>query len=530
VLEALLRQMASGVLVAESPSGRVLLVNEQMEGIWRKPVGRVGEPATAPQQGYHPDGREYRRHEWPLARVLATGQPVEGEEIEIVRGDNSRGFVRISAVPLPGPDGDPAAVIVTCLDITEQRRRYTSRRFLAEAGALLSSSMDYLSALRNLAHLAVPALADWCTVDLLDPRGEIERVAVEHVDRRKTQAIAQLARRYPPTLESDVWTAAAIREQRSDLIATVTPELLEEFVRNPAQRKLLEELGLSSVMIVPLVQRGVALGAIVFAAAASRRRYTKEDLEVAEELAARAALAIENARLFDASRAATEAKSDFLAVMSHELRTPLTAIIGYAELLQLGVPDAVTERQHEQAERIEVSARHLLQLIEEILTLVTLESGERRVRREEVSANELLHRAAAVIEPMARVKGLPLKIREAEGDPTLTSDADKLLQVLLNLLSNAVKFTAEGEIQLNATSQEGWLVIDVIDTGIGLDAEDLRQIFEPFWQVERPITRSAGGTGLGLTISRRLADLLGGRIEVDSEVGKGSVFRLFVPL
>jgi signal transduction histidine kinase len=282
-------------------------------------------------------------------------------------------------------------------------------------------------------------------------------------------------------------------------------------------------------MIVPLIAHDSALGVLSFLSAGSGRRFELEDLEIAEDLATRAALAIENSRLFDKSRAASEAKSDFLAVMSHELRTPLTAIIGFAELLQLGVPDPVTPRQHEQAERIEVSGRHLLQLIEEILTLVTLESGQRRVQRGNIDVNGLLRRATAIIEPMARSKGLELKLSTAEGDPVLRSDADKLLQILLNLLSNAVKFTETGEISLSACINDELLLIDVTDTGIGLDAEHLDRIFEPFWQVERPITRRAGGTGLGLTISRRLADLLGAELEVTSEIGKGSTFRVKLP-
>lgn len=528
LLDALLGQVESGVLVASVPSGRVLIANPQMETIWRRPVvdsGRMPIPGT----GYHPDGRELEAREWPLARVLETGERVEGQEIEIVRGDGSRGFVRISAIPL-APDEGPATVMVTCQDITQERRRYTSRRFLAEAGALLSSSLDHVATLRHIAGLVVPTLADWCTIDLLDGEGGIERVAVEHIDQRKAGAIAKFARRYPPTLNSDLWIAGVIRQGRSALIPEVTPEILDSFVRTAGQKKLLQELGLSSVMIVPLIARGTPLGSIVFVADGSRRRYTEDDLEVAEELAARAALAIENSRLFDQSRAATEAKSDFLAVMSHELRTPLTAIIGYAELLQLGVPDAVTPRQREQAERIEVSSRHLLQLIEEILTLVTLDSGERRLRPEELRVNDLLHHAATIIEPMARAKGLALVISEAEEDPTVTSDADNLLQILLNLLSNAVKFTSAGEIRLNARIEDRFLVLEVQDAGIGMDADDLRRIFEPFWQVERPITRSAGGTGLGLTISRRLADLLGAEIEVESQVGVGSTFRVHLPL
>jgi signal transduction histidine kinase len=525
LLKVLLEEMPCGVLVAE-PGGRVVLANAQMDEIWRGPVGSD----VSGWIGHHPDGRRYRPEEWPITRALQVGETVRSQEIEITRVDSTRGVIRFSAVPVRGAQGEIVAGVVTALDVTEQRRRLTSRRFLADAGTLLTSSLDYVSTLRNLARLAVPALADWCTVDLLDNSGEIERVAIEHSDGRRATTAMQLARRYPPTLKTEVGVERVIRTGIAELVPEVTPEILDRFTHSAKQRRFLGELGIRSVMIVPMVARGNAIGAIIFVTAESGRRYNPDDLEVAQELATRAALAVENSRLFDQSRAATEAKSDFLAVMSHELRTPLTAIIGYAELLQLGVPDAVTPRQHEQAERIEVSARHLLQLIEEILTLVTLESGERRVNRSEVEVNKLLQRAAAIIEPMARVKNLPLSVKYADGDPILRSDPDKLLQILLNLLSNAVKFTETGAIQLNAALEDHSLVIEVVDSGIGMGAEHLQRIFEPFWQVERPITRRAGGTGLGLTISRRLADLLGAEIEVRSNPGTGSTFRVRLPV
>ena len=526
LLGLILEQMQSGVLVARAPDGEVVLANPQMRQMWR--TADAVDPAT--WVGAHPDGTPYEPDEWPLARALRDGEHVEDEEIEITRGDGTRGVVRFTAVPVHDANGEVQAALLTGIDVTEQRRQSMSQRFLADAGTLLASSLDYISTLRNLARLAVPLLADWCTVDLLDNSGEIERVALEHTDPKRSAAAMQIARRHPPTLESEVGVERVIRTGISELITEVTPDVVSRFTRNEKQRKFLSELKIKSVMIVPMVARGSPIGAITFVSAESGRRYTADDLEVAEELTTRAALGVENSRLFDQSRAADEAKSDFLAVMSHELRTPLTAIIGYAELLQLGVPDPVTTRQHEQAERIEVSARHLLQLIEEILTLVTLESGVRRVQREEVDVNKLLRRAVSIIEPMARAKNLPIHVELAKGEPVLRSDADKLLQILLNLLSNSVKFTEAGEIWLKGRTEEQLLLLEVTDTGIGMGPEHLQRIFEPFWQVERPITRRAGGTGLGLTISRRLADLLGAEIEVSSEPGQGSTFIVRVPL
>ena len=517
-------EIPSGVFVAE-PSGRILFCNDQFEDV-------LGFPATLDAsgwRGHHPDGREYVPGDWPGDIVLATGQPAPDQDIEIARPDSRRAIVRMSARPVH-KGGELTAIVVVCTDITQQRRRFVSRRFLADAGSLLSATADPIVTLRNIARLAVPTLADWCTIDLVDDDGQIERVAIEHIDRRKAQAAKALARRQPPSADATVGVAEVIRSGRAERIHEVTEEVLDSLSESPGHQRLLRELGIRSVMIVPLKTRGIPIGAITLVSAESGQLYTSEDLDLATELAGRAALAIENSRLFDESRAATEAKSDFLAVMSHELRTPLTAIIGYAELLQMGVPEPVTPRQHEQAERIEVSARHLLQLIEEILTLVTLDSGEEPVRKAEVATGDFLDRVANIMEPMARAKSLRLQIDASEQDVVIRTDADKLLQIILNLVSNAIKFTEEGEVRVGAVVEDGDLAITIADTGVGLDPEHLQRIFEPFWQVERPITRRAGGTGLGLALSRRLAELIGAEIELDSELGEGSRFIVRVPL
>src|SRR5690606_252666 len=195
-------------------------------------------------------------------------------------------------------------------------------------------------------------------------------------------------------------------------------------------------------------------------------------------------------------KAASRAKSDFLAVMSHELRTPLTAIIGYAELLELGIPEPLTDAQREQIERITVSAKHLQELIEEILTVASLEAGEAKIRRQTVAVSELLRRAEVIIRPLALDKSLSLDVEGPSQDTEIETDPEKLLQVLLNLLSNAVKFTEEGGIRLSAEVYGDHLEVVVGDTGIGVAARDYDRIFEPFWQVDQPTTRRAGGTGL----------------------------------
>lgn len=237
-----------------------------------------------------------------------------------------------------------------------------------------------------------------------------------------------------------------------------------------------------------------------------------------------------DAARFEESEAGNRAKSDFLAVISHELRTPLTAIIGYTELLALGIPEPATPGQQDQLERIDLAARHLQQLIDEILTVVALDAGAATAHPAPICLSELLHRAEVIIAPLAAEKQLPLIVEPPTTDVELMIDPDKALQLLLNLLSNAVKFTDSGAVRVRARQVSGRVEVDVLDTGMGLMAEHLERVFQPFWQVERPITRRAGGPGLGLAVSRRLADLLGGDIRIVSVPGGGSTFTAVLPI
>lgn len=228
---------------------------------------------------------------------------------------------------------------------------------------------------------------------------------------------------------------------------------------------------------------------------------------------------------------ANRTKGDFLAVMSHELRTPLSAIIGYQELLADGITGPVTDAQRQQLGRIKVSARHLLQLIDEILTYSRAEAGKEEVKYELAPVNAMVDEAAALIEPLAAEKGVAFAVTRLDAALVIRTDPRKVRQILVNLLSNAVKFTdSAGTVSLRARRVDDRLELVISDTGIGIQPEYLERIFDPFWQVEQKATRRAGGTGLGLSVSLRLARLLGGDIRVVSEAGRGSVFSVVLPV
>lgn len=231
----------------------------------------------------------------------------------------------------------------------------------------------------------------------------------------------------------------------------------------------------------------------------------------------------------DAERA-NNSKTDFLAVMSHELRTPLTAIMGYEELLSDGITGPVTELQRQQLGRINASARHLLGLIDEILTFARVDIGRERVRWESMSVNHTLGDAAALVEPMAAAKDIRFIVELLEEDQAIQTDGTKLRQMLVNLLSNGIKFTDKGEVRVSCFVNTGILEVRIADTGVGIAPENIENVFEPFWQAEQTATRRTGGTGLGLSVTRKLARLLGGDVTVASRPGAGTTFLLTLPM
>jgi signal transduction histidine kinase len=259
-----------------------------------------------------------------------------------------------------------------------------------------------------------------------------------------------------------------------------------------------------------------------------REREARMSSEKAREEAEAAKVEADEARA--EAESANGAKSDFLAVMSHELRTPLSAIMGYQELLADGITGPINEQQAQQLGRIKASARHLLSLIDEILTFTRIDAGREQVSIERASLATLLEPAAEVVEPLARARGLHIEVNLPRDPVVVETDPVKVRQMIVNLLSNAVKFTDRGRIILSGEQRGDQLVITVQDTGIGISEEHFERVFEPFWQVEQTVTRRAGGTGLGLTVTRRLALLLGGDVSVTSSPGKGATFTICLPM
>ncbi|HEX5871561.1 MAG TPA: ATP-binding protein, partial [Longimicrobium sp.] len=389
------------------------------------------------------------------------------------------------------------------------RVREEEQRFFAGVSATLAASTpDFAGTLRALARLAVPFLADRCGIYLAGDDGQLRLVHCAEPD------------------------AADDRSAPADGAPVPADHPLRQAVESGEPRVIpvSEETEGESRIAVPMRARGRTLGALSLCAGPERRPYEARDAVSALEFADRAALAVDNARLFAQVEEANRAKTEFLATMSHELRTPLNAVQGYTNLLEAGIPEALSEPVLQYVRRVGLSARHLSQLIEEILAFSRLEAGRETVSPADVDVGEVVREVEAIVEPLAREKGLRLKMDAAAPSPPLHTDPRKLRQILLNLLGNAIKFTSEGEVAFTTRPDGGDVLFCVRDTGIGVPAEHLERIFEPFWQVEQGATRVAQGTGLGLSVSRRLAHLMGGTLTAQSRPGAGSTFILRLPL
>ena len=583
-------------------------------------------------------------------------------------------------------------------DVTRRRRADMTQRLLARAGAALTTSLDAEETLAALAELALADLCDGCAVDLATPEGGLDRVVLVTRDPAKAELVRELERRWPTPLDAPAGNVMAYRTGDAQLFPTIPEDVLLAISTDEEHLDLWRRIGMESALSVPITARGRVYGVLTLVSHTEQRRYGPEDVPVAQELAHRAALALDNARLYEAageardeaeraaarlgaqvaeteratealqkserqfrsladsipqlawmtdaegsifwynqrwydytgtrpqevlgwgwrsvhhpghlerverrfreavaagtpwedtfplrardgayrwflSRAlpmrdeggkvvgwfgtntdvteqrgaaaererlldrerearaaaeeASQAKSQFLSVMSHELRTPLSGVIGYADLLDQGVWGELTEPQRKHLGRITSAAWHLVSIIDEILTFTRMEAGREAVRRELTDVCAIAAETTDLVFPDAAARGLRLDVRLPEEACRAETDPGKLRQILLNLLGNAVKFTDEGEVAVEVERDAEWLLVSVRDTGPGIPPDQLERIFEPFTQLDATSTRRQGGTGLGLTVSRKLARLLGGDVEVESRPGEGSRFTVRLPV
>ncbi|CAN5507231.1 hypothetical protein BH24GEM3_BH24GEM3_00970 [soil metagenome] len=456
-------------------------------------------------------------------------------------------------------------------------RRRGERRFLSRASQVLAASTGYESTLLTVAGMALPHLGSWCIVDIVEADGSMRRLGIVHPDPLKQDHARRLKDSWPPARGDPIGLPRAVLSRTSEIIPHVTDEMLVKVARSAENLRDLRALAIGSLLVVPLIARDNVIGSITFVSEDTGEPYADADLELAEDLAARCALTLDNARLLhdanearaeaehararatqmnerlvvasirqqelaDEAREANLAKSQFLATMSHEIRTPVNAVIGYADLLELEIAGPLSSRQRGYLDRMLASCRHLIGLIEDILDLAKVESGRMVVKREVQPVDECIAAALILIQLQATAAGLRVTTTCPESGHFYLGDGDRVRQILAILLSNAVKFTEPGgsvSVRCGATSSPDagaqlqgdgpWVFIRVEDSGVGISSVEAETVFQPFVQVDQGNTRKRGGAGLGLAIALELARRMGGDLTLRSVLGEGSCFTLWLP-
>jgi signal transduction histidine kinase len=471
---------------------------------------------------------------WPQAQAeffvekdretLKSGKVVDIPEEEIQTPDKGVRILHTKKVPILDSAGHPLYLLGISEDITERSVLEKEQRFLAEANVALSASLDYEQTLASVARLAVQHVADWCAVNIMDKSGRLTRLALATADPAKAAVRAALERTPPSPAHPDLaWSV--IEGGRALVVEHVTPEFLESMAQGPEHLKALLATGLTSLMAVPLEMRGQTLGVLVFGSSTPSHVYGQDDLRLAKALADRAAVAIENARLYRASVNATQHRDQVLGVVAHDLRNPLSAILLQAGSLKRRGPEP-DRRSQKPGEAIESAVTRMNRLIQDLLDVALMEAGQLTIQPARLSTRELIVEAADLQRPLASSSSLELRV-DVDDVPEIWGDRDRLLQVLENLIGNAIKFTeAGGWIGVGATSRDHEVVFWVSDTGSGIASEDLPRVFDRFWQATRA---GRQGAGLGLPITKGIVEAHGGRIWVESTPGRGTTFSFTIP-
>jgi PAS domain S-box-containing protein len=481
--------------------------------------------------------RDREDEETAVLDRIRRGEKVEHFETIRCRKDGTGLPISLSVSPIRNEAGTVIGASKIARDITDRKRaeekadqEHHRTAFLAQMAEALSKSLDYRKTLKAIAALAVPAIADWCALDVIRDDGEIERLAVVNQDPAKAKVARDIAVRYEdPTLPYSV--RQVIRTATPALIPQITDEMISAASHGDRQRiEAIRSLGLISYLCVPIMVSGRASGALALATAESRRRYSNGDLRFAEDLAWRIGLAMENAQSYEELQRANRLKDEFLATLSHELRTPLNAILGYARMVRAGMVSGANLTAA--VATIERNATSLNQMVEDVLDVSRIVAGKMRLSVQPIELPLVLHEAVDTVKPAADAKRIRIHtVIDSQVGP-ISGDPDRLRQIVWNLLSNAVKFTPkEGQIQVRLERINSSVEIIVSDTGIGIPPDFLEHVFERFRQADSGTTREHAGLGLGLSIVRKLAELHGGTVSASSGgPGTGATFRVRLPV
>ena len=522
--DAITVQGADGSLVYANLAAARTLGFDSPEALLETPITQVMSRFELVDE----DGGPLAVDQLPSRRALTgqSGPPSIVRFRDVASGEDRWSLVQ--AMPITDDGGAVRLVINTFQDVSQLKRSEHRLRLLADAGAVFGRSVDYQEALQELADLLVGAIADWCVVDVVEPNQPATRVAVAHADPAKRGLAEEIQRRYPTDPDAPGGVHDVIRTGNPTVIPEISEEMLRAGAKDDEHFRLLREAGIESAIIVPLRARGQVFGALTLVGSTALHRLTDADLPLIEELARRAATAVDNARLLHEAIEAIRMRDDFLAMASHDMRTPLAVVLANLQLARRRLVEhgAVRPDAIQNLDAAERTTHKLTGLVGELMDISILRSGQPLpLSREQV---DLATVAEGTADEYRRL-GAEYEIHtQLEEGVVGNWDATRIERVLRNLLDNALKYSPEGgRVEVVVRSEDDWAVAEVTDHGVGIPEDELPLLFEKFHRGSN--TRDLRGTGLGLAGSRAVVQQLGGTIEARSRVGEGSTFALRLP-
>ena len=463
-----------------------------------------------------------------VAKVLKEPGTRATMEKRYIRKDGSFRWVRASGTLIRDSVGNPLYGVAVIVDIHEEKNLVEKLELLAKAGNVLGGSLDYRETLSSVANLIVPQLADVCIVDILNKDKTYERVKVAYADPNDKKNV-DIFYKYPPTLKTKSLTEQAVSSGKSILIRQVNKERYRDYARSKDHLKAIENFDVKSLMTIPLKARGRKIGAISFFSKQLYRKYTVVDLAFAEQIASRAALAVDNAHLYAHAQKAVSIRDTFLSITSHELKTSLTTIKALAQLLQRELYRAKVKNIHmDFLTKIDSQLNRSTKLINDLLDISKIQSGRISLKKEWIDIDMLVRETADFCCQLSSFH--EIKVLGKAGKKVF-ADRDRISQVITNLISNAIKYAPDTkDILVKLASTPENVVISVQDFGIGIEEDKKKKIFERFFRALGTSREKAGGLGLGLYIANELVRQHGGSISVESEVNKGATFTIILPI
>jgi len=491
---------------------------------FRYPAGEVRPSLEWHFERLHPDDRE--RVVSGLHQAISGVSEVWADEYRFLRGDGTYATVHDRAYVVRNGRGDAVRVTGWMVDVTDRRRTEESQRFLARVSTLLDATLDTGLTATSLATVCVPTLADFAILDRFEKDGSVHRDAVAHVDSAREQLLMAADSR--ERIEDPHNPILASARRGEPLLCAECPGDLLLRLDHLLGEGMTGRLGVHSYMVVPVVGRDRPIGALTLALTETGRRYAPVDLMVAEDLAHRAGLALENAQLYESAQHALQARERVLALVSHDLRGPLGTITATTDFL-IENPPTDLAGVGRFMNVIKRSADQMTTLITDLLDVASVELGEFAVNPVPKYLDVLVDEWCEQLRPLCDAHGMTFRCDPVTDVSTpVAVDGKQMMRVLHNLIGNAIKFSAKGDVIRVRVSVGGDVVrVSVEDNGRGIAADQLPNVFKRFWKAEPGDRR---GLGLGLTIARGIVEAHGGRIGVESVEGNGSTFWFTLPV